>query len=416
MNNGNGRKERLHRLIDFARAYRGWSRIRTAQALNRDSTKLYPKTDNPKMDILVGLANLLEWSVDDVVEYIWNGEPDAAAAPNDDFEVLDKQAGQAHRDGQYERMATIARRMYCIARTPEQRARACNREHGAWDGLGRYTKALEAACRGLREHPLPLERRHQLQGNLANTHYTLWELTSALAHANTLTEWYLQHPPETDNQRKRHAFAHYVRGHTLRRLAAKGGPQSATHAQSAKDDLTMADRCYLELAEHLDDERLAGIAHTCRGGLIEVGVILNENEPEQAVDKILDRLDDVVDPKSAPTGDWLESYGWWCVFGANIALRHLTGRVLQHSMAIFTDKAFEIAGRMDNWALRERVFTMQYALHQKLVDTTGLELPFVVDDDERRLITGTIGRFPGFRTTGWRILQAAGMIESTERN
>ncbi|RMF80900.1 MAG: hypothetical protein D6744_07760 [Planctomycetota bacterium] len=416
MKDTSARKERLHRLIDFARAYRGWSRVRTAKALGRDSTKLYPNTDNPKIDLLIGLANVLEWSIDDVVEYIWNGDTEDRAQPDADFEALDAQAREAHIAGRYMEMVEIARRMYAAATTPEQRARACNREHGGWDGLGRYTKALEAACRGLREGPIPTERQHQLQVNLANTHYTLWELSAAIAHANVIVEWYQRSAPRTPNQQKRQAFALYVRGHSYRRLAGQQNEDRQHYCQMAKKDLERSMRLYNRMAREQDDQRLSGIANTCRGGLIEIAVELGEQSAAAAVDELIDGLDAVIDPTQAPAGDWLESYGWWSVFGANIALRHLESRALQQAMAVFTNKALEIAERMDNWALRERVFTMQYALHEKLIDTTGLELPFVVDDEDRRLITGTMGRFPAFRNTGWRILRAARVVDTAERN
>lgn len=416
MKDTSARKERLHRLIDFARAYRGWNRVRTAKALGRDSTKLYPNTDNPKIDLLIGLANVLEWSIDDVVEYIWNGEAAAAGAQDADFEALDTQARDAHVGGKYMRMVELAQQMYAAAATQEQRARACNREHGGWDGLGRYTKALEAACRGLREGPIPTERRHQLQANLANTHYTLWELSAAIAHAHVIVEWYQQHAPSTPGQQKRQAFALYVRGHSYRRLATHQDEDHERHCQMAKKDLERSVRLYNRISREQNDPRLAGIANTCRGGLIEIGVELGEQAPQAAVDELLDGLDAVIDPTQSPVGDWLESYGWWSVFGANVALRHLDSRALQQAMAVFTNKALEIAERMDNWALRERVFTMQYALHEKLVDATGLDFPFVVDDEDRRLITGTMGRFPAFRNTGWRILRAARVVETAERN
>lgn len=408
------RQERLHRLIDFARVYRGWSRHEIARALGRDSTKLYPATDNPKIDFVVALAELLDWSIDDVVQYLWDGEP--LAAPSEDFEKLDAEARQAHGAGQYRRMAELAQRMFLVARTAEERARACNREHGAWDGLGRYTKALEAACRGLREGPLSAARRHQIQTNLANSHYTLWELTSALAHAHVVAEWYAQRAPQELIDRKNEAFALYVRGHARRRLVALAPAEMELHAIPARQDLTESARRYRALADELGDDRLRGIANTCDGGLLELAVELGDLRPAAAIERFMAALEQVIDPQSAPVGDWLESHGWWCVFGANVALRQLTGRALQHAMAIFTDKALEIAGRLDNWALRERAFSMQYQLHEAISKETGLELPFVVDDEDRRLITGAMGRFPSFRNVGWRILRAAKVIQGVERN
>ncbi len=111
------------------------------------------------------------------------------------------------------------------------------------------------------------------------------------------------------------------------------------------------------------------------------------------------------------TGDWLESHGWWSIFGCNITLRHITDeRDLQRFMALFTNKADEIADHLDHWALRERVFAMQFEGHQRLIGWTGQEVPVVIDNDDVRLITGTMGRFPRFRETGWSILNAANII------
>jgi hypothetical protein len=411
------RKERLHRLIDFARVYRGWSRQDTAKALSRDSTKLYPNTDNPKLDILLALSAALDWSIDDVVQYVWSGDhASAPPADGEDFDVLDAEARAAHMRGEYSRMTEIARRMFRIAGTAEQRARACNREHGAWDGLGRYTQALEAACRGLQQTPIPAQRQYQLQANLANTHYTLWELTSALAHSHIVVQWYRKHLPKEQIERKTAAFAYYVRGQARRRLAAQQPHDGQRHYLAAKADLTLCAELHDRLADEFQDERLRGIGHTCRGGLLEVEVELGQRDAQATVAEFLSALEDVIDPSDSPVGDWLESYGWWSVFGANVALRRLSGRDLQQSMAIFTNKALEIADRLDNWALRERVFSMQYKLHETLADATGLELPYVVDDEDRRLITGAMGRFPAFRDTGWRIFRAAKVVKNDERN
>lgn len=408
------RRERLHRLIDFARVYRGWSRQEVARALGRDSTKLYPNSDNPKIDFLVALAELLDWSIDDVVHYLWNGDQSAAATG--DFERLDAEARQAHATGQYRKMAELAQRMFMVANTAEERARACNREHGAWDGLGRYGKALEAACRGLRESPLPAARRHQLQTNLANSHYTLWELTSAQAHAHIVVEWYDRHPPQELIDRKNQAFALYVRGHTLRRLAGRSPAEFEAHAIPAKHDLLACAGAYERLATELGDDRLRGIANTCHGGVMELNVELGAIRADDAISKFLVALEQVVDPQASSVGDWLESHGWWCVFGANVAVRNMSGRALQQAMAVFTNKALEIAERLDNWALRERAFSMQYKMHETISTETGFDLPFVVDEDDRRLITGAMGRFPSFRDTGWRILRAAKIIQGVERN
>ncbi|MCH8806804.1 MAG: hypothetical protein IH986_12045 [Planctomycetes bacterium] len=411
------RKERLHELIDLACIHRGWSRAELARALKRDPTKLYPESGNPKMDFLIALADVIEWSIDDVAKFVSRGKSFAPEiAEGAEFESLDRAAKQTHQRGEFAKMVELARQMYFVAKTPEERARACNREHGGWDGRGRYTKALEAVCRGLREEHISTRRRLQLQTNLANTHYTLWELSSAHAHAHVVLEWYAAHPPGDVVDRKNHAFAFFVRGHTFRRRALRDLEQTVQHCRQARSDLETAARLYRELSAELNDERLAGVAHTCEAGLIEVDVGLGLREPPDAVDELWGRLKLADDEGDWPVGDWLESYGWTCIMGANIALRYLTGRAQDRALGKFTNKALQIADRLDNWALRERVLEMDFRLHKAQCEATDLDLPYTIDHEDMRLIVGAMGRFPIFHETGWEILQTAKIVSDARRN
>ena len=56
------------------------------------------------------------------------------------------------------------RQAYAAAATPEQRARASNREAGALDGLGRYTEVLQALKRGMQEVGVAPEFRDGISG------------------------------------------------------------------------------------------------------------------------------------------------------------------------------------------------------------------------------------------------------------
>ena len=75
-------------------------------------------------------------------------------------------------------------------------------------------------------------------------------------------------------------------------------------------------------------------------------------------------------------------------------------------MAIFTNKAMEIADRLENWSLRERAFQMDLERHERLDNE-----PWVLDNEEVRILAGTMGRFPNFRAAGWRILQEAKFLD-----
>ncbi|MEC9372867.1 MAG: hypothetical protein VYC34_03450 [Planctomycetota bacterium] len=411
------RKERLHKIIDLARVSKGWSRAQLARSLGRDATKLYPESGNPKLDFLVRLAGVLEWPVGDVVEAIWGGRVTRSLDAEDDdgnitYESLDAEALKAHREGRWADMVDVAHRQFAAARTPAERALACNREFGGWDGLGRYQNARDAAQRGLQYGPLPTVLRLQLQGNLANAYYALWDLTPALGISQVLIEWHDANPPEKKADGKRRAFAHYVRGNTFRRMMQAEPENTDRLAPLAKADLELSRQMYLDLAEALDDESLLGIANTCAAGILEVDAALGAVSGEEAIEQVMTALEQVIDLDANASGDLLESYGWWCVFGSNIALRHLEGPALQQAMAIFTNKALEIADRLDNWSMRERVFSMQFRLHEVMTDTTGFRFDYTIDDEDRRLIAGAMGRFPRFRHTGWRILETAKVVAS----
>ncbi|MDP7574066.1 MAG: hypothetical protein QF723_03040, partial [Phycisphaerales bacterium] len=74
------------------------------------------------------------------------------------------------------------------------------------------------------------------------------------------------------------------------------------------------------------------------------------------------------------------------------------------------NKADEIADRLDNWAMRERVFSIQFDGHRRFIGWTGQNTPLTIDTDDIRMITGTMGRFPQFRDIGWNMLESANMV------
>jgi hypothetical protein len=204
----------------------------------------------------------------------------------------------------------------------------------------------------------------------------------------------------------------YVRGHTRRRLANTEPDLALDHYRLAVADLSRAQADYVRLAEELGDRALLGIASTCKGGMDECLVELGELSPRDAVNEALELA--TAGPESDGhelTGDEVESIGWRCVFASNITLRHLTGRDLQDAMRVLTTRALGAAEQLNNWAMRERCFTIQLNLHRTLTDTTGLDLPLTIDPHERTLITQAMGRFPGFRSIGWDLLSRATIVE-----
>jgi hypothetical protein len=256
------------------------------------------------------------------------------------------------------------------------------------------------------------EFRRMLQSNLANAYYSLWALVESGSISCKLVDWYEANPPQSRADRKTQAFSLYVSGQSYRRAICMEPQQARELGALAARDLQRACDLYRALAAELDDPSLAGIANTCHGGLLEAEVAVGRRTAAEVLDELSTGLEPVRDVSEGPVGDQLESYGWWCVFGCNIALRHIDDeRLLQQHMAVLTNKADEIAARLDNWSMRERVLTMQYVRWERAQSSTGFDIPCVIDTDDVRVIAGTMGRFPTFRDTGWRILQSAQIVD-----
>ena len=416
--NGNGKKrERLERLLDLAQVYRSWNRKELAGALGRDPTKLVPGSGNPKLDLVMHLAEALDWSIGDVSECLLNEDAleervvQMEHSTIDTFDSMDAKALEAHENGLFTDMERFADMAYRLAESPTQRALACIRSFGAWDGLGRYSKSLESAQRGLMECPIDDEIRRALQSNLANAYYTLWHLVEARATSAELIENYGSNPPTTTWDRCSQAFSYYVLGNTYRRLIGTEPVHAAKHAGTTIQHLEACQALCRELSE--EAPYWDAVGRTAEGGIIEAQVITGQRDARSALADITDALGSAVDLEAFENADSIESHGWWCIYGCNIAIRHVTDeKDLQRYMALFTNKADEIANKLDNWSMRERVFSMQYQGHRRFVGWTGQEIPMTIDSEDIKMITGTMGRFPRFRKTGWNILQSANVVQA----
>lgn len=407
----NLRRQNLEHLLGLVGAYKGLSRKKLAESLGRDPTKLFPQTGNPKLDYVVKLAELLDWSIGDVAEVIWEPERvEADSPPGGTFAEYNDQARAAHQRGDYRAMLDMAGRMAAVASTPQERATAALRESGGWDGLGRYGKQADAVRRGLEHAPITTDLRLLLQVNLANTYYTLGQMLEARGMARDLIDEFEAQPPSSRSARAAEAFASYVHGNASRCLMTQQPDRGPLFARAAKQSLERAVSLYLPLADEFQNGAWRGIANTCTGALLEIEVELGAIGAMAALSRLLAGLESVTDASDGLVGDRLESFGWWCVFGCDIALRHLSGADLQRHVAIFTNKGYEIADRLDNWAMRERLFTMEFLRRERLNELAGMAVEWTIDQEEVRVIVGTMGRFPLFKSTGWKILQSATII------
>ncbi len=408
------RKKRLERLFDLAQAYRGWTRKELAQELGRDPTKLAPDSGNPKFDLILQISEVLDWTLEEVADWLWySKDNEPKKEPASSFAKLDLKAQDAHRAGEYKEMVLLAHNAIDAATNSDEKARAYNRAAGGWDGLGRFSRVLKAAQAGLREHPIDSDLRLLLQTTAANAHYALWQLDESQGMAQIVVDYYKTNTPENNRAKVAQAHALYVLGHTQRRLVDIDPEQSSQYAHASRCTLEESMRLYEHLAQRIHPT-FGGIANTCRAGMLEADVFLGKIDAREALARVVDVINTVVDPVNYDKGDWLESYGWWSIVGCNLTLRHISDqRDTQRYMALFTNKADEIADRLNHWSMRERVFSMQFEGRQRLIGWTGQDIPIVIDDEDVRLITGTMGRFPQFRKTGWSILNCGNVVKDS---
>lgn len=407
-------RQRLSRFVDLARVYRGWTRTELSKVLGRDPSKIVPESGNPKLDLIVGLADVLDWNVGDVAESVWlrNGRA-SADPPTTTFAQLSQSAIDARHAGRFDEVVDITRRMRLVARTAREHAIACLREGSVWDRRGRYTRALECAQEGLSVDCRDADITTTLQGRLANGHYTLWHLVEARAVAQDLIARLEDGDVADPVIHENLGIAHYAKGHAARRGISSEDATSLADGVAAIDHLRRAVEIYEDLRHRRDRPTDLAISMICSGGVLELEAALGRITADNAMAEILSALDEVVDIEACPSVDLLECRGWWAIFGCNIALRHFDGDEMHRHMAILTNKALEIAERIGNWGLRERAFTLEHFRRQRAEDPTKDDHEWILDEEEVRTITGTMGRFPGFRRVGWHILESSRIFEPT---
>lgn len=400
------RRERLEKLLGLAKVYRGWSQRELARELERDPHNLVPDGGVPRLDLVLRLSEALDWPVENVVTDLCGparqgdgGEPRGAARP------LNLEAFAQLSAGQYQAAIDTCSRVIDGGFAAPDTAYALHVQANALEGLGRYSSAIDAVRRALQlVEPCSIEGLSS-RCLLANLHYSLGSIQEAEGLASSIIVE--ASDVASGDPRQHHAgYARYVRGSCHRVMAGAQPSHRAWHARKAQEDLRLASQILDRYQDWSGNANDAATSQICRGGCLEVTVMLGEREPEAALSEFEWALEDPhASDRTAPW--WQECRAWWCLFACNVALRHLSDDArLERVLAVFTNKADELAEALGHWALREQIWTIEH-LRRRARESAGdvHAEPWVLDGDELRVLAGTMGRFPIFRETGWQILQ-----------
>ncbi len=400
-------KQRLEELIALARTYRGWSNKDLARELGRDAHHLVPNSGVPKLDIVLALAEALDWTVQDVVDDLCGNAPDDSGdAPPETWERLNRSAWEALQAGEYAQVALIARKQFSAARTGEQRAVACLRELGAWEGLGRYQVAMDCVQRGLRESGVTSETVLLLRNNLATLHYLLGNYDESIGIATATVYGIDASEFESQWIDGSLAYARYVRGVTVRAMLAAGRDPHPGVVQRAQDDLRCAAVGLRAAASRDETPSYSAVAFIAEGAELGLGALSGERSGDEVIETYLAYLDEIREMDLATDKPRAEPTGWWCVFGCEVAARTVKSPERREQLlGIFTNKVNEVAAIIGNWALRERVWYYELLRHQTSSDESAQ--PWLLDEEDARELSGAMARFPNFRKIGWQVLRSA---------
>lgn len=427
---------RLEELLALTLSHRGWSIRQLAQRLNRSSSSLLPESGQPRLDLLVGLADALEWPLETVTDHLIGhldedtGPCQEPGLPASCEELLGLATESLPQHAA--RAAQLARTALLLADGAEARLRATELEADAWARLGRWDRTIQTIQRelhGVRDDaglasadaPAacgddPARSGHGLLLRLARAYHRSGCWAEGLAISRTLLEERQGTDAGTLALRAEalilKALCTRDRFEFSRSVPEVPAQQALRDAQDAQTLLrwpAVADRsrdlggaapCLATMAAAIIIEQQAALGLTCGFA---------------AVAKVLDGLEPWIDVQAAADREALAGAGWWCAIGLSTAARHLAGQRRHQVLAVLSNKADEIASAVGCWSLRERVLRLEFERRSLAAEDGSAAEQWLLDEEDLRQVVGCIGASRRFRPIGLQILRSATLIRDVDQ-
>ncbi len=375
----NPRRQRLEEMLGYAAIYRDWTMRELGEALERDPSNLIPDSGIPKVDLARRLATALDWPLAELLDVLEHDVDSAAVR-------------RSRADRPAPEVVELVRQ-------------------------GRHAEAIQTIQDALRD---PADRcgRAALLVRLADAYRRDGQFVEGRAVAGEAVS---SLSADSSN------LVEPLRGEALclRGLCGRDLIEGATEdcdglGRAALSDLESA-RVRLSISDGSrigawpdTPTRRGALAFVAAGAVLELDAMLEPDRAAGALATLIDSLEEIVEIEACPNLDRLEAHGWRCVFGFAIAERALRDHQRLHqTLAILSNKADEIAGRVESWALRERVLILECRRRDELERWTGREEEWLLDREDVRVVIGCIGSSRRFRSVGLSILRRATLLEAS---
>ncbi|HMP37943.1 MAG TPA: hypothetical protein PKC43_10910 [Phycisphaerales bacterium] len=401
-------------MITLVQSYRGVSQREVAAALGRNVHAIVPDSGNPKLDLVVSLAELLDWPVEMVVASIQGtlsaaalrggAQGTADAAPKLPAKERVHRAWELAESERWTELVDFSEPSRNDDLDGEMFAHLMQYRFIAMESDGRYLQGIEACRLGLRRTQRGSVANFRLRAAMAYGLMVVGLIHEAEGVSTSLCAE-MACLDDADPEHCTRSMSRFTRGNALR-LQAPSSLDVQGVALEAIRSLSDAARGFDHVALLNSDRRYAALARTARAAMSDLDVILGKAHPGELVAGVIASLDravelDAMDSSSA------ESVGWECVFACQAILR--SGRQIddaERALAILTNKLDQVAARLGHWALREQLFSIEHLQRVHMQARHGVAQPWSLDEEDVRTVMGTMGRFPEFRAEGWRILAA----------
>lgn len=403
-NSADRQRDRIVQLVELACIARGWTRAKLASHLGRDVSRLVPDEGNPRLDYVMRLADVLEWPIGEVARAIREPLVGDDGASTTSYEQAMEMARGAIAKSDYRAAIAGSRAAQAKARSANEQAIAISHEASYLNKLGHHREAVEVATRGLAIGPLCALTRLRLQLCMVHGLAAMHQFSLALPCATML----LQQSPSVAEQDVSAlaltAFAAYWKAYCHQRLSAIEEDRRREHLDEALRCYTIAKREFLQAAAASHQRELVSMGSICDAGLLECEVETGQCAAAVALSSVTQRVGMPLDSKGLEIHE-LEAIGWWAIAGASIASRHLQKVDRDRSVAVFAEKALEVADHCNNKCMRDRVLAIQCSTPWALGDQYQLDI------EDRHLIIAHMSCFSNLevgRTLDWWRLSRAG--------